>query len=137
LKHNPISKSDPRSEYIVKFDPRIHFGIIEGVLSSPIPRVFGRNIEKELQECVSNFLEEEVLIDQIKKEITIPKLFFYFRKDFDPTPGIKSDILNWVLENLPANSHITEDLKTMISLKAIVKHNSFDFNLINCFQAVE
>jgi len=77
------------------------------------------------------------LIDQIKKEITIPKLFFYFRKDFDPTPGIKSDILNWILENLPTNSHITEDLKTMISIKAIVKHNSFDFNLINCFQALE
>jgi hypothetical protein len=89
-----LSKHDPRAAFILKADPRVHFALISGAGSGPLVNVFSpKTLEEDLTTVTQGFLQDEIEIDRTTKEITLPKMFYHYPKDFG-----KNDtaMLNWI-----------------------------------------
>ncbi|GAB1609596.1 uncharacterized protein LOC115217066 [Argonauta hians] len=84
----PFSPKDTRLKFVMKPDPRIHFGLVWGCKSSPPLIIYeGKTLESSLDEAMKQFCAEEVCMFTDMNEIWLPGLFKWYQKDF-----CKSDI---------------------------------------------
>jgi len=128
VKQMLISKHDPRVQFIPKFDPRVHFVMISGVRAFPgIGVLSSKTIEKDLQSATVGFLTEEVTFDKTRKTVIIPKIFYYFNKDFGKND---TETLKWVFANL-SDGLVKEELQQLIKHKMTIKFNKYDWDINN------
>jgi hypothetical protein len=90
---------DPRMQYVLsRRDPRIHFVISAGTQSDPPMRILdGDNIDEELHFATESFLEEACKISLPEREVTLPRIFSWYRDDF--AKG-NLELLRWLLPYL-------------------------------------
>jgi Protein of unknown function, DUF547 len=81
-----FSKHDARRSLVVQNpDFRFHFGVNCGAQSCPPVRNFSVNdLDNELQLVASSFCEDDanVWIDENKNEISVSKIFYWYKVDF-------------------------------------------------------
>ncbi|KAJ5079683.1 electron carrier/ protein disulfide oxidoreductase [Anaeramoeba ignava] len=95
IKSKHFKTNDERSNYsIKKLDPRIHFGIVNFWMGSPVRVYYNQNYEEELETTTKTFIEKNVIISTKSKKILLPKLFRKYSKDFGN--GI-NEVLKWIL----------------------------------------
>jgi len=122
-----ISKHDPRAQYILGFDARIHFALISGVNACPAIGIYNhKTLDFELNMAMEGFLYESVMVDKNKKEIIIPKLFYYYNKDFGKNDG---SMLKWISDHLVGQKK--EDFDVVIKHKFTLVYNKFEWDLSN------
>lgn len=75
---------DPRAKLVLqRLDPRIHFALVCGAKSCPPVRAYSlNNLENGLQGAANVFCLNNIAVDVDKREITLPKLFDWYRHDF-------------------------------------------------------
>lgn len=79
---------DPRLRYIIDLDPRIHFALVCGAKSCPPVRVYvTANLERGLKSAAGNFCRQEIVIDEVKKKVTLSKIFMWYADDFGDSPA--------------------------------------------------
>eukprot|EP00058_Branchiostoma_floridae_P010837 XP_002596325.1 hypothetical protein BRAFLDRAFT_76126 [Branchiostoma floridae] len=80
----PFQKDDPRLRFSLEtLDPRIHFSLVCGAKSCPAISVYnGENVDRALTAAAKGFCEQEVLVDMKRKEISLSKIFQWYRSDF-------------------------------------------------------
>ncbi|BAM79760.1 similar to guanine nucleotide exchange factor [Cyanidioschyzon merolae strain 10D] len=90
---------DPRMQYVLsRRDPRIHFVISAGTQSDPPMRILdGENIDEELHFATESFLEESCKVSASALEVTLPRIFSWYRDDF--AKG-NLELLRWILPYL-------------------------------------
>jgi hypothetical protein len=78
-------------------DYRIHFALNCGAKSCP-PIAFYKidNIEKQLDLATQSFLENETIVDEEKKVVTVTKLMLWFKGDFGGKDGIKKILARYL-----------------------------------------
>jgi hypothetical protein len=121
-----ISTHDPRAQFVTKFDPRIHFALFSSAKASAAVGAFGRNLEFELQTATEGFLAEEVIADAARKELLLPKVFYYYGRDFGKN---EAAVLKWIAEFLPIPRR--EELEAMTKQKISLRYNRHDWDLNN------
>ena len=73
-------------------DPRIHFALNCGAKSCPLIRFYDwENIDEQLDEAAKSYISQYFVHDKEQNQITISKIFFWFRGDF----GRKRGVLNF------------------------------------------
>ncbi|KAF6001434.1 hypothetical protein F1559_001024 [Cyanidiococcus yangmingshanensis] len=94
-----LRPGDPRMQYVLsRRDPRIHFVISAGTQSDPPMRILdGDNIDEELHFATESFLEEACKISPSDREVTLPRIFSWYRDDF--AKGTL-ELLRWILPYL-------------------------------------
>lgn len=97
----PFSRNDPRRALIVtKPDPRIHFGLNCGAKSCPpVNNYTAESLDEELRIVAQAFCEHSssVDIDAEKREITLSKIFSWYRVDFcDKTSDLPRALLPYL-----------------------------------------
>jgi len=122
-----MSKHDPRAQYITKFDPRIHFAVLSGVMDFPVVGIFNpKTLDAELKQATESFLQEAIDFNKPKKEIIIPKMFHWYNKDFGKN---EFSVLKWISEQL-LPSQKKEDLDAFLSKgKFNLRYNKYDFEI--------
>ncbi|XP_066294101.1 uncharacterized protein [Branchiostoma lanceolatum] len=80
----PFKKDDPRLRFSLEtLDPRIHFSLVCGAKSCPAISVYsGENVDRALTAAAKGFCEQEVVVDMKRKEISLSKIFQWYRSDF-------------------------------------------------------
>jgi len=121
-----MSKHDPRAQFITKFDPRIHFAVLTGVLDYPAVGMFSpKTLDTELMQATEGFLQEALEVDKTKKEVTVPKLFHWYQKDFGKN---EFSVLKWISEQLHGQKK--EDLESLlVKGKFNIIFNNYDFDI--------
>jgi hypothetical protein len=78
-------------------DYRIHFALNCGAKSCP-PIAFYKidSIEKQLDLATQSFLENETIVDEEKKLVTVTKLMRWFKGDFGGKDGIKTILARYL-----------------------------------------
>eukprot|EP00027_Filamoeba_sp_ATCC50430_P011654 CAMPEP_0168546048 /NCGR_PEP_ID=MMETSP0413-20121227/3292_1 /TAXON_ID=136452 /ORGANISM="Filamoeba nolandi, Strain NC-AS-23-1" /LENGTH=848 /DNA_ID=CAMNT_0008576203 /DNA_START=103 /DNA_END=2649 /DNA_ORIENTATION=- len=106
-------------------DPRIHFAISFHNRSSPPIRLFKpEKLEAYLNVATAEFLQEFVVISEKAREVTLPKVFKWYRNDFGG-----SDMLEWILMHLNGtqkkelNNLMTDLLDSNKPFKVIYKYD--------------
>jgi len=128
IKQVLISKHDPRVQFIPKFDPRVHFAMVCGVRAFPGIGVWSsKTLEKDLQAATIGFLTEEVTLDKAKKMVYVPKIFYYYNKDFGKND---TETLKWVVSNM-ADVPLKEELQQMLKGKLTIKFTKYDWDINN------
>ena len=100
-----FADADPRLEFALPKDARIHFALNCGARSCPAIRVYdGRNLEKGLLGATIAFCESEVRLVEGEGggEIVfkMSHLFKWFRGDFVPRGQGRGDpVLRWIAQN--------------------------------------
>lgn len=91
-------------KYAVKdVDFKIHFALNCGAKSCPPIAVYYEDlVEQQLSRATQKFLEKTVIIDEEKKEVSVPAFMNWFRADFGGKNGINSILYN--SEIIPDNS---------------------------------
>ncbi len=79
----PFIKADPRLQFALTIDPRIHFALNCGALSCPPIRVYqGLYLEDQLDMAAQSYLQDAKLEGST---VWLPRLLAYYPKDFgDP-----------------------------------------------------
>jgi hypothetical protein len=78
---------------VEKTDWRIHFALNCGAASCPAIHFYkSEKIDKQLETATLGFLEQDILFDQKENEISLSKIFFWFKGDFEGANGIKKII---------------------------------------------
>ena len=87
---NPFSRKIITDLAVEKLDYRIHFALNCGAESCPPIAFYSADkIAYQLELSTLSFLESETKVDEQKKEISVSKLFQWYRADFDGTKGIR------------------------------------------------
>jgi len=80
-------------------DPRVHFALSYGTPHTPDARVFSPGtLDEDLDACAAQFCAGRVRWDAAAKEVVLPLLFEWYRKDFAPTTA---GLLEWIAPHLP------------------------------------
>eukprot|EP00027_Filamoeba_sp_ATCC50430_P018390 CAMPEP_0168576394 /NCGR_PEP_ID=MMETSP0413-20121227/20215_1 /TAXON_ID=136452 /ORGANISM="Filamoeba nolandi, Strain NC-AS-23-1" /LENGTH=866 /DNA_ID=CAMNT_0008610049 /DNA_START=313 /DNA_END=2913 /DNA_ORIENTATION=- len=123
-----FSKHDPRLVYSLQaLDPRIHFALINGHRSStPIAVFSSETIEADLKFVTENFLDAEVEVDKINKELILPRVIDIYFSDFGKSDAV---VVKWMQEN--AGPNVKEDLNIVFShkLNMKIKYSVYDWDL--------
>eukprot|EP01119_Soliformovum_irregulare_P013308 TRINITY_DN3526_c0_g1_i1.p1 TRINITY_DN3526_c0_g1~~TRINITY_DN3526_c0_g1_i1.p1 ORF type:complete len:1045 (-),score=343.24 TRINITY_DN3526_c0_g1_i1:27-3161(-) len=119
-----MSKHDPKIAFMTKPDPRIHFALISGSRSFPAVAVYrAKTLDKDLNTVTEAYLDEEVEMEKVKKTVIIPKLFYYYNKDFGKND---SALVKWIIENIP--KHKKEEFEHLAKHRMTVKFSSYDWD---------
>ena len=116
-----FSRGDPRAQYALKKDPRIHFALNCGARSCPAIRVYDpQNLERGLAGATRSFCASEVIV--IAKgdnavEVQLSHLFKWFRGDFVPADdddglGKADPVLRWIVQTTQGSTPL-ESLDTL------------------------
>jgi hypothetical protein len=85
-----------------KLDARIHFLLNCGAASCPVINVLTlKNLENQLQDAQSDFIETETKVDPKNKRIIVSQLFLFYRKDF----GGKAKVGNLIRQYFPFSDY--------------------------------
>jgi len=115
-----LSKHDPRAKFITSFDPKIYFALVRGSKSNPVIPIFHPlSLDLELQMCSEGMLEDEIEIDKSKNIVTVPKIFYYYGKDFGKN---ESSIVKWISESMTSTCKKKEELESLLSHKISLKY---------------
>jgi hypothetical protein len=116
----PFSSNDPRLQFIVDFDPRIHFALNCGARSCPNIKVYvDTKLDRQLQSATQCFLYS-ILIDSSKKTVTLSMLFKWYREDFGQND---TDILRWIEHH--AGDDIARPLSQLLQENSKKKKSRF------------
>jgi hypothetical protein len=118
----PFSSNDPRLQFIVEFDPRIHFALNCGARSCPNIKVYvDTKLNRQLQTATQCYLFS-VLIDVSKKIVTLSMLFKWYREDFGQND---TDLLRWIEHH--AGDEIARPLSQLLQdhSESLKKKSSF------------
>lgn len=87
LSLGPFAGTDTRQRAIVApMDARVHFAINCGAHSCPPIRVYTpENLDNELQAASASYVSQEIEVDEVRRLVTLPKLFQYYAPDFGET----------------------------------------------------
>eukprot|EP01130_Rhizamoeba_saxonica_P005547 TRINITY_DN2210_c0_g1_i2.p1 TRINITY_DN2210_c0_g1~~TRINITY_DN2210_c0_g1_i2.p1 ORF type:complete len:143 (-),score=13.68 TRINITY_DN2210_c0_g1_i2:98-526(-) len=78
-----FKNEDPRLQYCIPLDPRIHFALVCGAKSCPPIRIFTqKNCERALQRAAEGFCRNNVELDTDHNTITLSKIFEWYEQDF-------------------------------------------------------
>lgn len=105
--------SDPRNQAIIQpVDPRIHFALNCASNSCPPIDVYSPDkIHEQLNLASGNFINNDLIVDQDQKLISISSIFRWYQKDFGGENGIISTLVKfindqessqWLSKNQPA-----------------------------------
>lgn len=99
-KHFP--SNDPRVEWVLPLDPRIHFALnCGGRACPPIQSYSGENLNHQLDLATKSFLATSVEVDEKRNEITVSKILKWYADDF----GGKDGIIDFLINHLPTEEH--------------------------------
>lgn len=73
----------------VPLDPRIHFALNCGATSCPPIETYSADVDRELDLATEQYLKSTVTYDEAAGEVSVPKLFSWYRGDFGGTSGIR------------------------------------------------
>ena len=121
----PFSRNDPRSTLVLtSTDPRIHFCLYSACNSSAGLNVFDPdNLENQLTDATKEYLKKFVSISNNGKQLKIPKIFQWYRKDF----GSEADLLGFILRNLEGSENYLELLADISKVK--INYIEYDWKL--------
>ena len=87
----PFPNDFERAHRLSEVDPRIHFALNCGAESCPpIVAYTARDLDRELDLSTRSFLEQSIRYDRDAGEVTVTRLFLYYRGDFGGRRGIYS-----------------------------------------------
>lgn len=90
-----FSSDDPRQEWILPLDPRIHFALNCGARSCPPIRVYtAPELDAQLELATRSFVNHAVTIQA--GEVRLSKLFRWYRADFGGREGMRQLLLNYL-----------------------------------------
>ena len=81
---NYLKSGDPIASVALTppLDPRIHFILNCGAKSCPPIKILPENPEEGLQMAAASYISSELSINSMTKTIHVPKLAFWYEKDF-------------------------------------------------------
>lgn len=90
-----LRPTNPKCQHMLSTrDGRIHFVISAGTNSDPPIRILdGDNVEEELVNATSEFLDNTVQVDLSAKTVTLPRLMMWYADDF---PQPKDNLFKWI-----------------------------------------
>lgn len=82
---------DPRMRWAVPLDPRIHFALSAGALSSPRPRLYhGSALDAELDRAAQTFLVADSEVDEAKGTIEVSRVLRGYARDIGGEEGVRA-----------------------------------------------
>jgi len=113
-----FAPTDPRASLILPrkfFDARIHFALNCGAKSCPPIKIYdSENLQRALALAAGAFCESTVLVDELRKTVTLSKLFEWYRVDFGDTD---EEVLGRVLGFL-------EGTEAAAALERLLRHGT-------------
>ena len=96
--------SDPRLEAVIQpFDPRIHFALNCASNSCPPIGVYTpQNIHDQLDRAARSYINNDLIVNRERKEVSISKIFQWYEGDFGGEPGITSFLISYVNDQVVA-----------------------------------
>jgi len=120
-----ITSQDPRHQFIVKFDPRIHFALLSNVKACPLVGTFSsKTLDQQLKLATEGYLQEQIILDKLKREIILPRIFYYYGKDFGKND---SSILKWIA--IFFTQQMKEDLVALLKHRHTIKFSKADCDI--------
>lgn len=106
-----FTKGDPRLQFAVQKDPRIHFALNCGAMSCPpISAYKAETIDRDLARASRNYLQTtQFKSENSKTEIVISKLLYWYRGDFGSTGR---EVLQWIQGN--AAHDVSDRIKELL-----------------------
>ncbi len=95
----PIGRGDPRLPFVVHpVEPRIHFALYSASYSSPYLQVFRpATLHEQFDDGVQLVLARDMSFDLQTYQLTAPKMFYWYEKDF----GSREDAIRFIARYLP------------------------------------
>lgn len=131
----PFDKIDPRLEYTLPIDPRIHFALNCGAKSCPAISFYRvDDIDRQLDIATRAYLQD-ISVDSKNEIIFLPMLFKWYRDDFGSNDR---EILSWIRNYIPEElgqqiQQIQDSSNSSSSLfssaKVNIKYLSYDWGL--------
>jgi hypothetical protein len=120
-----FSASDPRVEAIIHpVDPRIHFALNCASKSCPPIGVYtAEEVDNQLALASRNFVQQDLVIDDDQKTITISSIFRWYKDDFGREKGIVNFLLNHIVD--PQNQRWLENNRGTVR----IKYHPYDWGL--------
>lgn len=85
----PFPSEFERNHRLAEVDPRIHFALNCGAASCPpILAYTATDVDDQLDTATRSFLEQSSTYNRERSEVTVTRLFLYYRGDFDGRRGI-------------------------------------------------
>jgi hypothetical protein len=127
-----FSASDPRVEAIIQpVDPRIHFALNCASNSCPPIGVYSaKELDNQLTLASRNFIQQDLVINDDQKTITISSIFRWYRDDFGGDKGIVDFLLNHIVD--PKNQHWLENNRDTVR----IKYHPYDWGLNQIIQRI-
>lgn len=86
---------DPRQEWLLPLDPRIHFALNCGARSCPPIRVYtASELDAQLELAARSFIDHAVVIQA--GEVRLSKLFRWYRTDFGGREGLRQLLVDYL-----------------------------------------
>ncbi|OQX34436.1 MAG: hypothetical protein B0D91_12550 [Oceanospirillales bacterium LUC14_002_19_P2] len=97
----PLKKKHPGYQHALpELDARIHAGLFCATISCPLLRIYDpEHLSKVLDNTVSDYLLAYVSFHAGKQLLTLPKTFYWYRKDF----GSDRELIAFVREKHPSS----------------------------------
>ena len=120
-----FSASDPRVEAIIQpVDPRIHFVLNCASNSCPPIGVYSaKELDNQLTLASRNFIQQDLVIGDDQKTITISSIFRWYRDDFGGDKGIVDFLLNHIVD--PKSQRWLENNRGTVR----IKYHPYDWGL--------
>ena len=123
-----------RSSLAIKlenFDPRIHFILNCGASSCPPIKILSsENLEEALSAAAAGYLASEVHVDESEKILRLPKLLFWYGKDFGSN---LEEILIKVVKMMRNISSVRATIDSILTKGTLaeykVEYNPYDWTL--------
>jgi len=127
-----FSASDPRVEAIIHpVDPRIHFALNCASKSCPPIGVYtAEEVDNQLTLASRNFIQQDLMINDDQKTITISSIFRWYKDDFGGDKGIVNFLLNHIVD--PQNQRWLENNRGTVR----IKYHPYDWGLNQIKQKV-
>ena len=118
-----LSRRDSRLDQKLELDPRLHFALHVASISSPKLKAFAEaDLDSDLDRASTEYLSQQVVFDDVKNQVYLPKIFDWYSKDF----GGKSDARKFAMTQL---GHSFDESKLAAVLSAKVRYLEYDWNL--------
>jgi hypothetical protein len=120
-----FSDKDPRMAVVIKdLDPRIHFALNCASLSCPPIGVYSPDhIDEQLDLATRNFINTDTLLDINRQQITVSRIFRWYRDDFGGNQGI----LKFLMEYLETPMGLRQNQIDLSNFR--VKFHRYDWRL--------
>lgn len=121
----PLKKKHPGYPHVLpKLDARIHAALFCATRSCPLLRIYDPEyLSYKLDETLSEYLLTYVYYHEGKQVLTLPKVFYWYRKDF----GSERDLIALIKENHPSGK--VRKALSKVSNSITLAYSEFDWDL--------